>query len=152
MPAPIEVTVDTHDLARLFAEAKAAPGKIQVELRRGVNKAAKPVADGIKAAAPSARIAGAVKVRSTFARGGATVKVIVDSKAAPNAAPVNNKGKSGRFRHPVYANQNFTRDEWRWVNQAADPFVLRGAKQGEAAADAAMSQVMDDIARQLGFH
>jgi hypothetical protein len=141
----LALRVDSHDLAKLFADAKAAEGTLQVELRRGIKAAAKPITDGIKAAAPSARIAGAVKTTASFARKGATVKVVVDSKKAPHAAPINNHDHSGTFRHPVFGNTN------NWVNQAADPFFLAGARSGEAAADRQMQQVMDDVARKLGF-
>ena len=39
----------------------------------------------------------------------------VDVKKAPEAAPINNKGQAGTFRHPVFGHDV-------WVDQAAHPF------------------------------
>jgi hypothetical protein len=145
--APLEFKVNSQDLADLFKAAKAAEGKIQVELRRGIKTAAKPIVDGVKAEASfSSRIPGAVKVKAGFASKGATVTVIADPKAAPEAAPLNNGDRGGNFRHPVYGNRE------NWVSQPAHPFFVTGAKHGAPAAEQAMLKVMDDIAHQLGFH
>lgn len=143
----IEITVTSPDLAQLYQAAKAADGNLQVQLRRGVRKAAKPIEDGVKAAASwSSRIPGAVRTKASFAARGASVRVEVDSGAAPEAAPINNKGRGGRFRHPVYGNRD------NWVSQQARPFFREGVTAGIPAADAAMSRLMDDFAHQLGFH
>jgi hypothetical protein len=143
---PLEFRVDAKELSALFAAAKAAEGQIQVELRRGIKAAAKPVVDAIKADAGfSSRIPASIKAKASFAKKGASVLIVADAKKAPEAGPLNNKGKGGSFKHPVFGTDT-------WVQQAARPFFQTGALRGAPAADKAMLTVMDDIARKLGFH
>jgi len=146
MAGGVEVRVDSKDLAALFAAAKAAEGNIQVELRRGVKEAAKPVVASIKTQAGwSTRIPGAIKAKASFARKGASVTIVANAKVAPEAAPLEHGGQPGMFRHPVFGGST-------WVSQPARPFFRAGAQAGTPAADAAMLHMMDDIARKLGFH
>lgn len=145
--AGLEFKVNSQDLAALFAAAKAAEGAVQVELRRGIKAAAKPMVDGVKSAASfSSRIPGAVRTKASFAAKGATVTITADPKAAPEAAPLNNGDRGGTFRHPVYGNTD------NWVSQTAHPFFVTGARSGQPASERAMQGVMDAIARKLGFH
>jgi hypothetical protein len=142
----IRIQVDSHDLADLYRAAKAAPGVVQVELRRGVKKAAQPVADSVKSAASwSSRIPGSIKTKASFAAKGASVTIVADAGIAPEAAPLNHGGKGGTFRHRVFGGDT-------WVSQPARPFFQTGAKAGTPAAERAMLDVMDQIARKLGFH
>lgn len=142
-----QAKIDPQDLAALYRAAKAAEGAIQVELRRTVKAAAKPVADGVKSAASfSTRIPGAVKTKVSFASKGAGVSVYVDSKAAPEAAPINNRGKGGTFRHPVYGNRDV------WVPQAADPFFAEGVREGLAQTDALLGLMFTRLGATLGYH
>lgn len=145
-PLQLRAQVNPQDLSALHAAAKAAEGTVQVELRRGIKAAAAPMVRGVKAEASwSKRIPGAVKTSVSFAKKGATVKIVVDAKRAPEAAPLNNAGKSSAFRHPVFGSRE------NWVNQKSRPFFLVGAKRGFKEADAAMVKVMDEIAAKLGF-
>jgi len=145
--AAIEVKVQPAALAQLYADAKAAPGVIQRELRRGVVKAADPIRLAVIASATfSSRIPQAVKAKARFSASEAHVRVYVDAKMAPEAAPINNRGRGGNFRHPVYGNRDV------WVNQKAIPFFDAGVRAGEAEADRAMLECMDRTAAALGFH
>jgi len=146
MAGGVELKVDARDLSALFKAAKAAEGTIQVELRRGIKKAAQPVAESVKSAAGwSSRIPGAIKVKAGFAAKGASVSIVADPRAAPEAAPLEHGGAGGTFKHPVYGTST-------WVSQPARPFFASGARAGSAGADAAMLAVMDTIASKLGFH
>lgn len=143
----LELRVDPHGLSQLYRDAKAAEGTIQVELRRGIKAAAQPVVDAVKEDASfSSRIPGAVKLKSSFAAKGASVAVVVDGAAAPEAKAINHGGRGGTFRHPVFGNRDV------WVDQAAVPFMATGPRRAQPQADAAMLEAMDRIARSLGFN
>lgn len=142
----LEARIDPRDLASLYQQAKAAEGTLQVELRRGIKNAAKPLVAAVKESASfSSRIPGAVGSKVSFSRGSATVTVVVDPKKAPEAAPLNNKDHSGTFRHPVFGNRE------NWVAQPAHPFFLSGIREAAPAVDREMLAVMDRVAKALGF-
>lgn len=149
----LEAKLDPADLSALMRAAKEAEGTVQIELRRGIKAAAKPVVDRTKERASfSTRIPGAVKVQTRFPAKGASVTVTVDSKRAPHAAPINNQGREGTFRHPVYPDPTKERSEWNWAPQQAHPFFPRTANDVPAQVETEMLRVMDEIAHKLGFH
>lgn len=150
--ADLAVRVDAGDLRKLYGDLKASGSDLTVALRRGVKKAAEPMRTAVAAEASfSTRIPSAVKTKASFAGRRSRVEIIVDSGAAPHAAAINHGGRSGTFRHPVYADQTKTRNEWTWVAQAANPFFDAPIRAHYAAAEAAMLAVMDDVARKAGF-
>lgn len=145
---PLQVHVNTDDLRKLYVDLKGVEGNLRVELRRGIKKAADPLAQRVKAAAGwSSRIPGAVKVKPSFSATGAGVTIIVDAKQAPEAAPLENKGRGGTFRHPVYGNRDV------WVTQAARPFFYAAVSSSSAvdAVEQVIVQVMDAVAVKAGF-
>ena len=167
----VEFKVDSSDLRKAYVDLKAAGNGLPVALRRGLNKAAEPCAEGVRRAASwSTRIPGAVKVKTSFAARGAKVVVIVDPKIAPEAAALNNKDRDGTFRHPVFADASKPRDVrvrwfasakarhlvtgggWTWVEQPARPFMRSGAMSGADQAEQQMLQAIDELIRQAGFH
>lgn len=140
----VELHVESRDLQRLFAQAKAAEGSLQVELRRGIREAAAPMVAAVKANASwSSRIPSAVRAKPSFTARRAGVSIVVDAGRAPEARPLENGGKGGNFRHPVYGN---TRN---WVSQPARPFFF-SAVERSAAAEIAMRAVMARVAAKLG--
>lgn len=144
--APLEVRVDASDIQRLYADLKTVPGNLTRELRNGIKKAADPLADAVKAEASwSSRIPGAVKVKPSFSARNPSVQIVVDPKKAPEAAPLNNGGRSGTFRHPTFGNRD------RWVTQKAQPFFEVALSGHQHDADAAIEAVMDAVARKAGF-
>jgi hypothetical protein len=141
MAAGIEFKVDTTDAQRLSSDLRTAAGRLPDALRRGVRAAAEPVAAGIRAeAAWSTRIPGAVSVR---VEGNAAV-VSIDSRIAPEAGPLNNRGQAGTFTHPVYGN------DWT-VEQQARPFLVEGALRGQAEADRRVAAMLTQWERNAGF-
>jgi hypothetical protein len=120
----LDVKIDATDLSDLFRTLRAMDGDFQIALRRAVKSGAQNMVSAVKAeAAWSSRIPKSVKVKSSFAAKGASVSVYVDPKVAPEAAPLNNGGSGGRFRHPVFADvKNEVRRGWTWVDQNARPF------------------------------
>jgi len=144
----LQVRIDTGDLRKLYTDLKGIPGNLRVELRRGIKAAAQPIADRVKANAGwSSRIPGAVRVKPSFSANGTGVSIVVDSGRAPEGAPLENKGRGGTFRHPVYGNRDV------WVNQQARPFFYSTAASSSAvsAAEKAILEVADAVARKAGF-
>jgi hypothetical protein len=106
-----------------------------------VRAAADPIADGIRAEASwSTRIPGAVSVQTN----GNGAAVTVDSRIAPEAGPLNNRGQAGTFTHPVYGN------DWT-VQQQARPFLAAGARRGQAEADRRVVAMLTQWERNAGF-
>lgn len=143
--AGVKLDVKSPDMHELYSALKAAPGKLQVDLRRGIKAAAAPVVQRIKAqSAWSGRIPHSIQAKPSFAAKSAGVTIIANRKIAPEAAPLENGGQSGNFRHPVFGHMD------RWAQEAAHPFFYSAVHEPEA--EAAISKVMDDFARQIGFH
>ena len=144
----LQVRIDTGDLRKLYTDLKGLPGNLRVELRRGIKAAAQPIADRVKANAGwSTRIPGAVQVKPSFSAKGTGVSIVVNPGRAPEGAPLENKGRSGTFRHPVYGNRDV------WVSQPARPFFYSTAASSSSvsAAEKAILNVADTVARKAGF-
>jgi len=148
MPAQggaLRVNVTSADLHKLYVDLKAAPGTMQVELRKGIKTAAQPMVARVKSAAGfSSRIPGAVSAKVSFSAKKAGVTVQVDGKKAPEARPLENGGRGGTFRHPVFGNSD------NWVSQKAQPFFFPNVGR-DAEVTKAISDVMDSFAKKLGF-
>lgn len=153
MANALGIQVNSPDLRQLYVDLKNVPGNLRAELRKGVVAAVKPVVTSVQAQASwSTRIPGAVKTKTSFAAKSAGVSVFVDSTIAPEAAPINNKGNTGDFRHPVFADaRNQTRDGWTWVAQGAIPFFDKGIASADAAINNAMQAVMDAVIAKAGW-
>lgn len=138
------MVVQSKDLRKLYTDLKAAPGSMQVELRKGMTKAAQPMVARVKSGAGfSGRIPGAVKAKVNFSAKKAGVSVTVDPKRAPEAAPLEHGGKSGTFRHKVFGHDV-------WVDQQARPFFYPNVAK-DAEVTKALSDVMDAFSKKLGF-
>lgn len=148
MPGGLDVKVDTTQLRQLYADLKGVEGNLRVELRKGVKNAADPMVQKVRSAAAwSSRIPAAVTVKPSFAAKGASVSIIVNQAAAPEAAPLEHGGQGGSFRHPVFGDRN------AWVAQPARPFFYPtvSGSAAIAAAEQAIVAVMDAVARKAGF-
>lgn len=110
----VPVVVDASAMSRLARELKAAAPEVYAAFRSELRAVAQVVATDAKGRASfSTRIPATIKVRT----GVGTVKVVAGGEAAPDAAPLENRGVAGSFRHPVYGNRNV------WVEQQARPFL-----------------------------
>lgn len=147
------VTIDARELSALRKHLAAASDKTAGRnLLRRVREAGKVTRDAIAAEASfSSRIPGSLRVRATYAARGAVVRVEAQRKKAPHAAAINNRGRPGWFRHPVYGRPDRTRKEWTWVKQQGVPFMDRGAAKSRALAVWRIARVYDDVAREAGF-
>jgi hypothetical protein len=137
----LDIKLDSPDTKQAAADLRAAAGRLPETLRRGARASADPIADGIRAAASwSSRIPGAVSVH---VEGNAAI-VSIDSRIAPEAGPLNNRGQSGTFTHPVWGN------DWT-AEQQARPFIAAGARRGQAEADRRFATILTQWERAAGF-
>jgi hypothetical protein len=94
----IPIEVDTAGLNRLARDIARVAPEAAKGLTKGMAAAGEVIAANAKARVSySKRIPGSIKVRA--ARG--NVRVSAGGEAAPNAAPIENKGR-GFVRHPVF--------------------------------------------------
>ena len=134
----IAIQIDGTDLTKLGGQLRrAAPASwkaCQVRLRAVGEVIAE---DARGRAAFSTRIPGSIRVRSR----GASVSVIAGGPAAPDAAPYENKGVQGKFRHPLFG------DREHWYDQTARPFL---APALEAHRDKAAIEILDAVHEAIG--
>lgn len=144
--AALDVRISAPDLSKLAKDLKAADKELLKELRKGMRAAAQPALSRAKSNASfSRRIPGAITISVTFPARGARVRVRVNSAKAPHGRAIENGGKPGTFRHPVFGNRD------RWVDQPARPFfwpAMDGAKE-DAARE--IERVADEVTRKAGF-
>jgi len=165
-----DARISGSSLRELYKDAKEAPGRLQIELRRGVKSAGQQVVRAVQAEAStfSKQIPSKIKLQVSFAAKRPGVKVVAIDPSG-EAGALNNKDKAGTFRHPVFAHPQGRRNvrtrwaalnwfkgvnqfDWRWVSQEAHPFFHVTAHPAALQASDEIRKVMDDVARQLGFH
>ena len=101
------IFADTAQLTRLSRDLAASAPRAWAACRAGLREAGNVVAeDARQRVSYSSRIEWSIKVRTSLGN----VKVVAGGDAAPNAAPIENKGQ-GFVRHPV-----FTRNVWTAKN------------------------------------
>ena len=111
----VGIVADTRGLSRLARDLRRASPEAWRACRAGLLAAAQPVAeDARQRASFSTRIPATIRVR---VGSGANVKIVAGGPGAPDAAPLENRGRAGTFRHPVFGNRE------RWVDQPARPFL-----------------------------
>lgn len=148
------VDFGVNPLASLDRKLAAAARRIDPTIRQTVEKELTPLPDEVAASA----------LRILPKRGGLAKRtadrVIPKQQRKPGSVEVFVVGKSGlkelvrldrgSVRHPVHANPNKTRDEWRWVNQPVNkgfwtrPTQLR-ADEIKVAVEAALDKLADGI-------
>lgn len=91
-------------------------------------------------------IAKAVQVTTTD-RG---VKIIVNRRKLPKGSDMlPHAFEKGSWRHPVFANPNRSRSDWRWVVQKGKPWFRPTILRYEPAFRRAVLTAMEDTIRQL---
>ncbi len=113
------VKVDPAAMGILARDLRALPVRMQARVRRALAEAGVDLAGRIRSNASwSSRIPNAVSVSSIVIAGkDIRTTVTVDGAKAPEAAPLENQGRPGRFRRPVYGYRD------RIVEQDAHPFI-----------------------------
>jgi len=137
----VSIVCDTKALSRLAADLRLAAPAAWKGARVALKAAGQIVADDAKSRASfSSRIPGSIKVRVTS---GGNVKVVAGGEQAEDAAPLENHGRSGTFRHPVFGGDT-------WVDQPSRPFLAPAlaAHEGEVA-EAIENAVAEAVERAL---
>lgn len=142
MPASARV-----ESRKLVADLRAIPVELRRELRRELRAAGAPiVADAKSRAAWSSRIPGAIGLRTSASGRGLAATIRVRAARAPHARPIENQGRHGTFRHPVFGNRD------RWVPQRARPFLDPAARAGFSRFVQATGKAVETAARRHGFN
>lgn len=137
-----EVTIDMSSFKKFAVEMRAAEAVVLAELNKQMAATAATAASRTRSKASfSTRIPGSVRVAP---RGVATYAVRAGGPAAPDAAPLNNRGMPGMFDHPVFG-QNVI------VSQLARPFMPTRVDVMPTERAAARRAVTNTW-RKLGFH
>lgn len=144
----MKVTVDTSQFKQLARDLlKAAPAAEAASLKAMLAAAELVKRDAVmrvsawptKAGNGSARIAGAIRVRMVSRN---RVVVEVDGAQAPEAAPIENRGK-GNVRHPVFGHRD------RMTNKGSHPAFLAPAReQARPVAEAAIEKAGVEAVRR----
>jgi len=149
-PVEIRLYADTGEIKRLAERIGASMRVVRPAFRHSALGAAMPVlADARARASYSHRIPAAMRVRMV---GNLVVEIIVDGNAAPDAAPIENKGR-GFVRHPTFA-RGGDRSQWHWTNKNSHPAFLRPALDAHRAEVelAIEAGVIDAVERTVGGH
>lgn len=126
--------VDMSDLKRFAAKLKVEAPELVKDFQQGLAAAGEIVAAKARSNASfSSRIPASIKVR----RRGSRVKIQAGSSLAPHAAPLENHGRPGTFRHPVFGDREV------WVSQPARPFLTPAAEDSVEAVEAAVLSLVD---------
>lgn len=127
----------------LARDLKAADKATGPALRRRLKTVAELVAaDARSRASFSTRIPGSIRARSGLNQ----ASIRAGGPSAPNAAPLENKGKGGTFRHPVFGHRQV------WVNQQARPFLRPALQANTRAIVDGLAEAITDVVAGAHFH
>ena len=126
-------------------------GKVPQELRRQLRPELRLIGNEVRAEAQrnawwSKKIPRATRVAVGFSKRNPGVSIVVNKNKAPNARPLENQGRTGMVRHPVFGHMDKP-----WKDQPARPFLAPAA---QAKADVAAQRVGDlfiRVTRENGF-
>jgi hypothetical protein len=135
------------EILRLIDDMGKIPKDLKVKLRPGLREAGQIVRDRARFNASwSTKIPAATRVSVGFTKRNPGVSVQVNKNKAPGARPLENRGREGRFRHPVFGHTD------RWVPQKARPFLAKALEEEAPAAERKIADVVDKVTRDAGFH
>lgn len=127
--------VTTKELRSLAKDLVKSSKLTRRALLLGLKAAGEVVAvDARERASWSTHIPGTIKTRVSTAS--VSVKVVAGGPNAPDAAPLENHGKAGKFRHPVYGNRQV------WVDQPARPYLA-------PAVDARQDEIVELVTKSV---
>jgi HK97 gp10 family phage protein len=136
--------VDATGLRALAADLRTVSPELYTAFRARTKAAGMLVAAEAKRRSSwSTRIPGSIKVSITNL--GTGIKVTANGAKAPDAAPYENKGQSGNFRHPVFGNTDV------WVSQKARPFLAPAAEAKAEEVTEAFAEAVDDAFVEHGW-
>lgn len=114
----VGISMDARQVGRVARGIRAASPEAWKAARVALLSVGEGVAEDVRSSTSwSSRIPGSVKVRVTAA---GNVRVSVGGDAAPDAVPIENKGK-GFVRHPTFGRRDNPND---WTNKNSRPAFL----------------------------
>jgi hypothetical protein len=132
--------VDTTAFKNFARALRRKAPELAVELRTNLRAAGNIIAEDARSRASfSTKIPGSIKVRVSAA----TVSIVAGGPKAPDAAPYENEGNEGDFRHPLFG------DREHWYSQKARPFLHPAVEHGRAAAQAAAIDALDKAVKEV---
>lgn len=135
------------EVLRLIEDMGKIPKDLKAKLRPGLREVGTIVRDRARINAGwSKRIPPATRVSVGFTKRNPGVAVQVNRKAAPGARPLENFGRDGMIRHPVFGHTD------RWVSQRARPFLAKALEEEAPEAERKIAEVFDRVSRDAGFH
>lgn len=93
----------------------------------------------------STRIPRATSLKIAINKKNPGLAIEVNRNKAPHARPYENDNKDGTFRAPLFG------DRSRWYSHPARPFLVRGARPWFETTDKEIKEVVDLVAKQVGF-
>jgi hypothetical protein len=136
----VDVRIDAKELAVFAKRLRLAAPELEKDFLKAESAAGEIIASAAREKADfSTRIPASIKVR----RRGSRVRVVAGGAQAPHAAPFENHGVPGTFRHPVFGNYDV------WVSQAAQPFLTPAAEENFDKFESAVLGQVDLFARRL---
>lgn len=141
MAAKPVVGIEATDFAALQRDLKKANVDALKLFRDAAKKGGDKVATAARAAisGTSQRISDSIRVLAN----NKGVQIKAGGAKAPHAAPFENEGKSGTFRHPVFGNRNV------WVSQPAHPYLLPSLT--DDILDEVAEAFLDALTGEAGF-
>ena len=163
---PVQMSADARQFARASARLKAAGRRdLQLRVGRAIRAAARPVVAATRAnylgledvsparrPGPQARatIAAAVRLELRATGPNPQVRIFVDLRRVPeDMRALVRAWERGRWRHPVFANPEQTRRQWRWVTQEVRPPFRRAVQGHERVFREAVDTAVRDALREL---
>lgn len=141
----IDVGIQADGLTQFYRDLEAMNKDLAKGLLADMKEACKPILDSaVSNASFSKKIPGTIRLVATGgSRGSATISIRAGGAKAPNAAPLENKGNSGQFRHPVFGNKN------NWVSQEAHPYMYPAISKD---IDAVGEKLADSLVADFNGH
>lgn len=134
-------TLDIGSVSKLASAFKVASPAVAKSFRANMRTAADAtVKDAQDRISPHSN-----KIPASIRRGGSvgTLTVSAGGPKAPNAAPLENGGQDGEFRHPLFGDRN------DWVNQQAHPFLHPAAEAQADVLGVKIDAVIDEAIKAL---
>ncbi len=137
-----------EELDKLIADYRNMPLDMRRQLRKDITKVGKPVLKQIKSnAAWSTRIPRATRMAVKYGSKTSGVTIRTSGRRAPHAAPYENEGEEGIFRHPRWGHKG----PGDWIPQQARPFFYRAGFEAYPQIEAALREVVDRVAHDNGW-
>jgi hypothetical protein len=139
----VPIVIDTKQFSALTRGIRATGAAGALAVRGALRDSAELVkVNAAGRVSYSSRIAGSLKARATSVN----FKVSAGGDAAPNAAPIENKGK-GFVRHPTYSPRPGVPERVGWTDKNSHPAFLSPALEDET--EAILELIADRLATAI---